>query len=173
MSDTKKVNNLEIEEDLDFQQKEWMAERIGWVFMILLILVALIGGFGVGPVSATALGGDADPLWVEYQRFGRYKSPTTLRIYLNSEAIVNDEIVFWVEDDYLRKFQIEDILPNPDSVEIGDGRYIYHFKANQTSTGVVPDEITFYMQSEVIGPVKGSIGIDEDLEYELPHFIFP
>jgi hypothetical protein len=169
-SDNKKIDGLEIKEDMNFQQKEWTVERFGWILMFLLILLALIGVFGVGPVSATTLGGEDGALWIEYERFGRFKSPATLRIHPSPEAIENGEVVFWVEAGYLKNFQIEYILPNPDSVEIGQDQYIYHFTVDPQGE---PDVINFYMQTEAIGSLKGNIGHGQDLVMELSHFIFP
>jgi hypothetical protein len=170
MAKNSKPAGLDINEDMSFQHKEWTVERIGWVFLLILILAALAGVLGVGPVSTTSQGGQDAPFWVEYERFGRFKSPTTLTIHPNPQAVENGEFVFWVEDDYLKKFQIEYILPEPDSVEIGQDRYFYHFMVSPPG---VADEITFYMQTQTIGTVDGNLGVGESLVYELTHFIYP
>jgi hypothetical protein len=63
--------DLEIPEDLPFQRREWVAERVAWAVMALLIAGALLGFFGTGPLSRTTAGDEAGPLWLEYERFAR------------------------------------------------------------------------------------------------------
>ena len=56
-------------EDMRFQRRSWIAERVGWAVLIVLALIGLIGAFGTGPLSwQTASGGS---LSVEYERFQR------------------------------------------------------------------------------------------------------
>jgi hypothetical protein len=43
-----RVNDLEVEQDLDFQQRMWAFERAGWIVMLLVISAALAGFFHHG-----------------------------------------------------------------------------------------------------------------------------
>ena len=69
-SQTRLVNQeLQIEQDMGFQRTEWVVQRAGWVGMALLILAALVGLLGRGPLSAAvaragdgALSGRVSPL---------------------------------------------------------------------------------------------------------------
>ena len=48
-ADSHRHGDLEIDEDLPFQRREWFAERVAWAVMALLIAAALLGLFGTGP----------------------------------------------------------------------------------------------------------------------------
>jgi hypothetical protein len=48
-----RAGDLEVEQDLDFQQRTWALERAGWIVMLLIIAAALAGFFGGGPLSPT------------------------------------------------------------------------------------------------------------------------
>ena len=69
MSEHHRVGDLEISQDLTFQRRSWIVQRVGWVMLALLILAALGGLFGPGPLSRARAGPHDGPLWVEYQRF--------------------------------------------------------------------------------------------------------
>src|SRR3712207_4138009 len=53
MSETTRVGDLEVAEDLTFQRREWAAQRVGWVLLALVIAAALAGLLGRGPLSTT------------------------------------------------------------------------------------------------------------------------
>jgi hypothetical protein len=70
-----------IERDIAFQQRFWMAERVGWVAMAGLVGLALLGLLGGGGPLASAERriGEATVSWARIQRLG---STTPLRIAL-------------------------------------------------------------------------------------------
>ena len=69
MADLKIVGELQIDEDMDFQHKEWIAERWGWRIMALVLLAGLLGLFGQGPLSDKTV--QSGSLLVQYGRFER------------------------------------------------------------------------------------------------------
>ena len=76
----KQVEDLQVGEDLAFQERQWKVERIGWALMALIALAGLAGLFGGGPLSAATVGGDNLPLEVMYGRFVRHRTPTELTL---------------------------------------------------------------------------------------------
>jgi hypothetical protein len=48
-----RIGDLEINQDLGAQQKTWTIQRIGWGGMALIVLAALGGAFGSGPLART------------------------------------------------------------------------------------------------------------------------
>lgn len=51
MEPIRRVGELEIEEDLDFQRRMWRLQQIGWALLVLVVVAALLGLFGKGPLS--------------------------------------------------------------------------------------------------------------------------
>jgi hypothetical protein len=45
--DTHRTGDLQIDQDPDAQRHHWIAERVGWTVITLVILAALLGLFGV------------------------------------------------------------------------------------------------------------------------------
>lgn len=107
---------IELDEDLPFQRRNWIGQRIGWIAMAAIIAAALTGVFGArGPLShATA--GTAAVLEVEYPRFARHRAPEELKIRAGERALGGGELHLAVSRDYLRGFDIEHITPEPQRV---------------------------------------------------------
>lgn len=51
MGSQRQNHQLEVGEDVKFQNRWWVFERIAWVFMALLLLAALLGLLGPGLLS--------------------------------------------------------------------------------------------------------------------------
>jgi hypothetical protein len=46
VAELKRVSDLEVNEELEFQRRDWMAQRVGWTVMALVVVVALLGLLG-------------------------------------------------------------------------------------------------------------------------------
>ena len=68
-----RIGDLEVDEDLPFQRRAWVAQRIGWVLMALFVLAAAVGLLGAGPLSHARI--DVPGLMtLEYERFARFET---------------------------------------------------------------------------------------------------
>src|SRR4051794_40698086 len=106
MSPVPRVRDLEIEQDLAYQRREWAFERVGWLLLGLLLLAALVGLLGRGPLSNTTAGDPGGPLRVEYQRFLRHRSTSTLRVHLGPNAARGNEAHLWLDREYLEGMEV-------------------------------------------------------------------
>jgi hypothetical protein len=167
----KKVGDLELHQDLEFQRKEWTAERIGWLAMALVTLLALTGLFGTGPLSSIVRGDAGDIIWLEYNRFGRMSSPsTTIVFHVNSEAISEGEVRIWIEEEYLDKFDVERITPQPDKISLGDDRWLFVFTVEPSED---PAEVKIKLNPSMMGRISGKAGLVGEPGFTINHFIYP
>lgn len=67
MSDT---GALEIEQARRFQWREWQTLRVGRFLLLAVLVLAVIGLFGAGPISSTSSSTDG-ALEVDIQHLGR------------------------------------------------------------------------------------------------------
>jgi hypothetical protein len=72
-------SQLQIDEDLAFQRREWKIQRVGWGAMALVIIAALLGVFGTGPLSNATL--EREGLRLEYERFCRFAAANGYRFH--------------------------------------------------------------------------------------------
>ncbi|HEX6289630.1 MAG TPA: hypothetical protein VFZ66_10595 [Herpetosiphonaceae bacterium] len=121
MSNWQQVGDLQIEQDLQYQQRMWTVERIGWLLLLL----------GGGPLSMATAGDQGAPLQAQYGRFVRHGGQAQLEIRLQPGAAQGTEARVWIDRAYLDGIRIEHITPEPESIEAASDRMIYVFKLSQ------------------------------------------
>ncbi len=109
-----------------FQQKEWVAFRIFWIFLSLILLAATFGLFGKGLLSDRTY--TSKGVRVEYNKFMRVEKGAELVIHLTDSG-ENGQIS--INNDYLHKVRIEQVIPEPVSVKIKNNNLIYTFNPVQ------------------------------------------
>jgi hypothetical protein len=163
------VGDLEINQDLRFQRRMWALQRIGWAVMALVVLVGLLGLFGTGPLSSATAGQEEGPLFVEeYERFVRFRIPTTLQVRL--DPLGTGEARLWLDREYLEGVQLQTVTPEPDSVEAGPDGFTYVFKVNDPNR---PTSVTFHLQPETIGRLEGRVVLDGGEPVDFEQFVYP
>ena len=169
-SDLKRIGDVEINQDLDFQRRCWKVQRIGWTIMTLLILGGLLGMFGRGPFSRTLASDPSIPLSLEYERFGRYQSPLTLSLHLNPGASEDGEVRLWFSRDFLRQVQIQGMTPNPDGAALSPNGTTFIFRlAQPTQDG----DVIVHLEAQAIGLLSGKVGLTESRSIAFTQWIYP
>ena len=163
----RRVGDLEIEQHLDLQERLWRFQRIGWGIMALLVLAALSGLTGSGPLSRAWAGSPGDLLRVRYDRFLRAESLSALEVHLGPSG---RETRIWFSRDYLEAVPFERAVPEPERVEMGPDRVTYVFRqAAAGGTG----RITFYGPVTTVGRVEGRVGLPGGPEVRFGQFVYP
>ncbi len=170
MGKIKRVGDLEIDQDLRYQRRAWLTERIGWVCMALIVLAAILGFLGPGLLGRRTLTDGSGALTVEYTKFLRYEGPATLTFHLKEAAFSGGDVRLWISQDYLDSLQIVAVTPPPDHAEIAQGRVIYVFKL---APGTRQALITFDVTEQKIGPVRARVGTGEGQSLSFSQFIYP
>ena len=161
-------NGLEIATDLKHQRRLWIVERIGWTLMALIVVAALGGLFGNGPMSK-ARAGDTS-LQLNYERFARYEAPTELRAHVGPELTQGKQLRLWISRDYLDHLEVERTMPPAVANDLAPGRVLYIFNLAQTNT---PAQVTFYVRHTGFGKTTGRAGIIGGPEVQFSQFVYP
>jgi hypothetical protein len=169
-SGLKRIGDIDINQDLAFQRTCWTAQRIGWIAMALLVLSALLGLFGRGLFSHTLIRDPSIPLSVEYERFGRYQSPLTLRVHVNPGASAVGTVGLWFSQDFLRNVRIQSITPQPDRAELSPNGTVYIFGLAQRNQG---GEAIVHFEPLIIGALSGKVGLTESHTIAFTQWIYP
>src|SRR4051794_8082919 len=118
MSETEQVGGLGIEEDQIYQRRSWLIERIGWVIIALILLAGMAGFMGQGLFNNVTISDSSGVLKLEYSHFMRKHNPDTLRFEIAASAIGQDQKArIWLNQDYLKGLQLDQVTPEPESVE--------------------------------------------------------
>lgn len=162
VSDIEKVNtDLEIEEHIDLHRKGWIIQRIGWIFIFLFVALAAFGLFGDGIASKTKLSGELSK--INFDRYFRHEATMALKIKIDNS---NGRSIVSFNNEYLKNFKLESILPEPEGNFTKNGEVHYYF------AGDGDQEIVFYLIPQQIGSVKGAIRVNTT-RYNIHQFIYP
>jgi hypothetical protein len=168
MGQLHRVGSLEIDQDLGFERRQWTVQRIGWVAMALILLLAFIGLFGNGPLSQAEA--SSGPLTLQYDRLARERAPSELQVQVAAGSASEGEIVLSLNDGYLHKVDVERVVPEPTAMEAASGRVIYHFAVADPEQF---SEITFHIEPEEPGVAQGRLGLVGSDEVEFSQLIYP
>lgn len=166
----KRVGDLEINEDLRFQRREWKAERVGWSVLVAVILIAGAGVFGHGPISWTSATTPGDALRVDYERFGRRGGPQALVVEVSPSQADGGEWQVEVTREYLAGFDVDAITPEPDSVESTDRTVRYTFSQAQPSASL---KAKFSVTPSTLWSTTGSVSVAGGPAIQFRQFFFP
>ena len=169
MARTKKIGDLQIDEDIEFQRRSWIVQRIGWAFFALVILFAALGLFGDGVLSDAQAGQEGGGLWLEYPRFERFEDEFQMKVHANEGAAARGEIRIQLNQNYLDGMEVNSISPEPDNqIKEADG-ITYVFKTNGNSAFTAH----FYMMPRKAGPVSGTFRLQNRDSVGFSQFIYP
>lgn len=165
-----RVGTLEINQDLRFQRRAWVFERVGWVAMAVVIALAVVGVFGHGIASKSSATSRDGNLKVDYSRVARHQSPDTIRLTLAPGAVRGDEARIAFSRRTVDGMDIETVYPEPESVETGADETVFTFMLTEDGTLT---EIVFNVLFEDIGRRRASITLDGSPPVELSQFVLP
>jgi hypothetical protein len=166
-----RIGDLEVDQDLAFQRRAWVAQRIAWVLLTLFVVAAGVGLLGSGPLSHARI--DVPGLMtVEYDRFARLESSETLTVRLAPAATAGEAVRLSLNRDFLDSAKIETILPPPARVEAMAGRLVYVFAVAERH---VPLTVTFVFDPQKIGVHEGIVGFEsgEDRRVTFRQLVYP
>jgi hypothetical protein len=152
---------IEMDEALALHETGWKVQRVGWICFMLIIVLALLGLFGNGVLSRqkSETGGNM----IEYERFGRYESSTTLHIVART---VDGKAVVRIPQHYLQHFELERIIPSPVAEGVHNGYCVYSFTADESM------HILLYGMLKRRGSLEADVKVN-NTALKVSQFIFP
>src|SRR5215218_6554512 len=95
--------------DAKERRRTVLVHRIGVSIFTLLLVAALAGLVGKGPLSKVKAASDGGELQVEHLRFNRYEGPTDLKIHIAASATSNAVLPLQLSRTFVDKVEIERI----------------------------------------------------------------
>lgn len=104
-----------------YQIKVWRFERWGWYGLVAVMLMAMLGAFSRGPLSARETHSRDGRVMLRYEIVHRNGSTNPLRIAVDSGR-ANSHVELEISRDLFEGFSIETLQPSPmKSVSSGQG----------------------------------------------------
>lgn len=170
MTEPQRVGDLEIYQDLRFQEREWTVQRVGWAIMLLVILLALLGLFGTGPISTGNADAGDGAIAAGYERFVRHDGRTTLTLEVDGSQAQDGEIQVWVSRDYIDAMQVEQISPQPSETIAADDRLVYTFPIDDTASSL---SVSFSLRPQDMLRLSGEAGVPDGPTVSWNQFSYP
>lgn len=162
--------SLQVKEDVGFEQRQWRVERIGWLLIAAIIVAALAGVFGPGPVSLSSITSEDGRLRVDYHRFARFGSRTRVNVEASGDLVDDGQLRLVVDEDWLSSVEVEHVTPMPSDVQPRGEDVLYTF-----AVAGRPDEVSvrFDLRPDAVGTVGGSVGTPDGISIEVGQFYYP
>jgi hypothetical protein len=156
--------------NIEYQRREWVAQRIGWTLMGLVVLAAFVGLLGSGPLARTDASSGDGALSIEYYRVARHHQPRTLSVTVAPGSVQNGEVQVWLDRAYADKFGLESIVPDPDSTDVEPDRVVYTFTTGQ---GDGPLTVTFFYNHDGFWRQRARVGLVDGPSLGFSQFMLP
>ncbi|MBS3941425.1 MAG: hypothetical protein KG028_10740 [Actinobacteria bacterium] len=153
---------------LRHQRRAVLVERAGWVGMLLLIVAALAGLLGPGPLSHTSSGSSDGSLEVDFSRFLRSGATTGLDISLTLSD-PSEQPRVRIDADYLDAFSIDDVRPAPAEVIARGDQLEFVFAAPEAPRIA----ISFDLTAQQFGRRAGTVEVGDSTTASITQFIYP
>ncbi len=160
---------LEMELDERFQRREWRVERVAWGVMGAIIIGAVAGVFGGGPVSRGRAGDVEAGVIVEFDRFARREAPITLRLVVQPSLIDRDRVQISFNRDFMDQHRVQAITPTPVASGATDDGVEYLFAADPQR----PLIVTMNLHPIHAGTHQATVSVDEKASVLFSTFVYP
>lgn len=147
-------------DEIGFQRKEWAVQRVAWAVMALVVVAALAGLFGAGPVSHTRAEAADGSLEVGYDRFVRLEGNSSVQLSISSSAVQDGRTTLYLSRGLVDRWRIEQITPTPSTESSSRDWVILEYDV----LGSTPPHIQLHYRGDEPGRHTGSIRAGEDGE---------
>lgn len=125
MGHIREVAGIQIdEESFEFTRREWRFQRIGWISLGVIALLGFAGVLGHGPAAHETIG-HPDTFAVQFDRIIRHGASSDLVVDVGPGLQRDSTLRIYVSRDYLAKFKVSDIIPEP-AASGSAGNYVYY-----------------------------------------------
>jgi hypothetical protein len=169
MGDRPRVGELEIEQDLDVQRREWRAEHVGWVVILLILVAAVAGLFGDGPLSRAEAASADGALHARYDRMERHGAPASITVEVRRAAMPGERFRLAVGQRFLGTVSLDGIDPAP-ARAFGDTSWaVYEFERPPRDDA----RIVFRFEPRELWTTDVAFALESRAPLRFRQFVFP
>jgi hypothetical protein len=164
------TRHLDIQQDESFQKSEWQIQRVGWATWAAIVIAALAGLLGTGPLSHANSSASDGSLSIQYDRFLHYHQPTAIEVLVNSRGAGGEPLRLKLSRSFLDRIQMLRIEPEPEEQSVATDGVIYAF----TQDGAPElSKVLFHFEYEKFGKTKGSVERVGGGSTSFQQFVYP
>lgn len=146
-----------------------MWQRFGWAVFALIVVAALAGLIGPGPLSWASARAPSGLVEVEYSRFVRHIGDSGVELRVQPDPAQPDTARVWISSEYLSGVNLQQVTPQPDTWTIVDDGVVLAFPTG----GPVPVHVRIHLRPDEIGLLRGAAGVPGQEPVEFWQFVYP
>ena len=146
-----------------------MVHHVGITIFLLILLSALAGLLGKGPLSKVEEQTADATLRSESCRFIRYQAPMDLKLQIAAPTLPNGLVELRLSKNFVDDVEIEHIQPEPETQTAGPKFYTYAIRVETNA----PSEIRIRFAASHFGRLNYQVRAGEGEILHLQHFVFP
>ena len=163
-------DGLPIEDDPAHHRRVWAFERIGWALMAVVVVAALLGVFGNGPLTRTTASAPDESLRVEYARVVRHGGETALTLHLPGQQTAGEEVRIWLSGEYLDGVHVLAVTPEPVRFELASDGQVWVFRVAERGA---PAAVVIRIDPDGYGSLAGAAAIAGRPAAAFGQFVMP
>ncbi|SFN55131.1 hypothetical protein SAMN05216207_101681 [Pseudonocardia ammonioxydans] len=137
------------------QRRAGAVQRVAWAVLAVLVLAALAGLFGPGPLSRVSATDPAGLVRLEHERFTRYAGDTDLRVQVRPGPGRDGTAAFWISAAYLSQVRVQQVQPQPVRWTTSGDRALLEFAVS----GPDPVTVVLQLRPDEVGLLRGAVGV--------------
>jgi hypothetical protein len=164
-----KVNDeVAVGENLSFQRKWWVFERVIWGLFSFILVLDIAGVLGRGPAAKAEAATRDSAMHLKYERIERYGTPSLLVVQFTPLAIHEGKIQLWVSNSLVKELGNQRIVPQPIESKLQDDGFLYTFLSAAKSA-----PIQFALEPQQVGLHRLTLGLANGDRLALKIFVMP
>jgi hypothetical protein len=156
----------EVQSEQQFHEREWAVQRFGWTLLALFLIAGISGVFGDGPLAHLSIASENGQ--IEFDRFARRHAPTEWAVSYRQNRNTSEMLELAIDAEYLRKFEVRAITPEPETTRITEGAVLFRFEAEGASGRVV-----LHVEPQQPGFVEGTFRLNDAPALTVRQIIYP
>jgi hypothetical protein len=144
------VSSLPLDQDLVFQRRWSVVQRIGQGVFLLVLLAALAGVFGTGPLAHATANAPGGTVGVDYDRFLRTTQSSSLQVSTGGGSPGGDVSL---ASSYVDVIDVSDVSPQPDSETTTQDRLVLSYQDH------LPAQVQITLAPRTMGVHRGRVWV--------------
>jgi hypothetical protein len=163
-------NELALGDDRDFERIWWRIEIGLWTFLVAVLVLALIGLLGHGPLAYKELSTSDKALEIRYERIAHYKSPAILQVRIHPTLFRDGKAYVHLSRVTVQGMGAQRIIPQPEKSMPDDDGISYLFPPEDPSLPLI---VSFALEPSRAGLFRQEVRTDPDHKLFFNSIVLP
>lgn len=121
------ARSIDLDDDPDFERRDRIVTRVGWISLTAFVLAAFVGLLGPGPLSARSQTSADGALGLEYHAIGHIEADDSMSLLLDGSTVEDGTVTVEVTGSWFAGVDLTTISPAPAAERLVPGGAVLEF----------------------------------------------